>query len=460
MDKIKSNAGVGVSTSCSCDEKTFTVLLCYLYTTVDDPEGLKEWFEKTAASLNLTGRVLVANEGINANLASSEDGIAKLKELLEAHEILGGGKVDYKLDVVQQRPFPDLAVKLVKEIVATGGTMPFELLSEQNLGGAHLSPEEFHGVIDSHVNGKETGGKDLVVIDVRNRKEIEFGHFVNATNSNTKMFSEWAEHFALPRIDELKEKKVLMYCTGGVRCEKASAFLRSKGVADVSQLSGGIHRYLEKYGSKGHFVGSNFVFDSRGLQRPEGAAVIAKCYSCNAPEETMSSDRACAVCRDSIIICDGCRKNKLGVYFCSVHMDLAGKYSPFLETRTMSELEAEKAALEALVAPGGKYSTKSQRTRRKTLRKQIGRITNRMQQLESNTATVSQDPTMRARCRSCGKPSASLCKLLGVSTEGVQDLCDAHCWGFFQHKRRSEGYVDIYETQRKRAKADEKTESS
>ena len=386
----------------------FTVLLCYLYTTVEEPSALGTWFEGVASTLGLTGRVLVANEGINANLASKgSEGITKLKEQMEVHDILGGGKIDYKLDVVRQQPFPDLAVKIVKEIVATGGAMPFSLLSEHQLGGKHLSPEEFHRVIQDHTeSSQERKKEDLVVIDVRNRKEIEFGHFTGAINSNTKMFSEWADHFAAPRIEELKTKKVLMYCTGGVRCEKASAFLRSRGVEDVSQLSGGIHRYLEKYGSEGYFRGSNFVFDSRGLQKPDGAAVIAKCYSCGVLDETMSSDRVCAVCRDQIIVCDGCRQQKRGVYFCGVHADLEGIYSPFLETKSLEALSAEKSALEALCAPGGKYGTRENRCRRKTLRKQLGRLNERIEQLKAGSASVSEDPLMRARCRSSGRPSA------------------------------------------------------
>lgn len=128
------------------------------------------------------------------------------------------------------------------------------------------------------------------------------------------------------------------YCTGGVRCEKASAYLRSRGVTDVSQLSGGIHRYLEKYGSEGEFLGSNMVFDGRGLQRPPGAAVIARCYCCGTGNEQMSSDRVCAVCRDSVVVCDPCRVERASVYFCDVHAALEGTYFPFLEGFSRDEV--------------------------------------------------------------------------------------------------------------------------
>ena len=135
------------------------------------------------------------------------------------------------------------------------------------------------------------------------------------------MFSEWLEKFAEANLDTLRQSKVLMYCTGGVRCELASAYLKSRGCTDVSQLQGGIFRYLERYGSNGFFKGSNFVFDARGLQTPAGAVPTSKC-ECGTPSADLSSDRVCAVCRDAVIVCDGCRLQHLGVYFCSVHKTL------------------------------------------------------------------------------------------------------------------------------------------
>ena len=127
-------------------------------------------------------------------------------EAVEAHRLLGGGQIDFKVDASDVRPFPDLQVKQQDEIVATGGAMPLELLTEQGLGGVHLSPAEWHDVISAYQSPPQQqegrpqpaataqqGKKPLVLIDVRNRKEVEFGCFEGALDSDTKVFSEWAQ---------------------------------------------------------------------------------------------------------------------------------------------------------------------------------------------------------------------------------------------------------------------------
>ena len=198
-----------------------------------------------------------------------------------------------QLDTSEQRPFPDFAVKVVPEIVSTGHEIPVELLTEEALHGNHLSAEEFHEVLEGYLSPEsndENTTKPLVLLDVRNRKEIEFGKFQTAVSPDTKMFSEWPS-YARKNVDKMKRSKVLMYCTGGVRCEKASAYLKKLGVEDVSQLSGGIHRYIETYGADGYFKGSNFVFDSRGLQQPDGAETLSRCFNCHDKNEALSSDR-------------------------------------------------------------------------------------------------------------------------------------------------------------------------
>ena len=222
-----------------------TILLCYLYKQIDDTIQLQKWFQDHCSSDGITGRVLVSIEGINVNLAGSPGAIDRLCSDMDSHPVIGGGVIDYKLDDTDlNSPFPDLAVKLSKEVVATGGSMSFELLNKSGAGGGkHLSPSAFHAVLESYnragadnsntnISSSCEPVKPLVLVDVRNRKEIEFGTFEGAVSSDTKIFSEWTRLFALPRIEELKKKKVLMFCTGGVRCEKASAFLKHKvGVA-------------------------------------------------------------------------------------------------------------------------------------------------------------------------------------------------------------------------------------
>ena len=358
---------------------TYHVVLFYLYKEIDSPELLRKEFSLFCNADGVTGRLLLSKEGVNGNLGTtSEEKMEMLLQFIESHPILGGQNIDFKMDVSMQQPFPDLRIEVVKEIVATGNAMPVSLLTESNLGGKHLTPKEFHETLKSYFEDSATPNPDkkpLYLIDVRNRKEINFGHFKNSINSNTKMFSEWAVHFAQSRVEEMKDSKVLMYCTGGVRCEKASAYLRSLGVGDVSQLQGGIHRYLEEYGARGYFMGSNFVFDSRGLQKPEGASIVARCFHCNAPNEQLSSDRVCAVCRDSIVVCDACRVELKGNYYCDAHKELAGLYFYFLDDLfTFDELREQVKGLEQICQPGGAYFGNAYRNRRRSIRKQLGRI--------------------------------------------------------------------------------------
>jgi predicted sulfurtransferase len=344
----------------------WTTVLFYKYTEVGDVDALAEEIQTACQQCGMKGRALVADEGINANLGcEAADDMQRFVKTIKEHPVLGdhnGEAIDFKYDTVEGQPFPDTAVKKVKELVSTAGTMPVQLLTREGLGGNHLSPEDFHAAIAASQKG--TDQKEVVLLDVRNRKEFNIGHFEGAVDTNTKMFSEWGTHFAAKKAPELKDKKVLMYCTGGIRCEKASAYLRSLGVQDVSQLSGGIHRYLERYGSGGYFKGSNFVFDSRGVQRPEAkgcekgsegasedgtaaAVVLGKCSECTAPTEELSSDRVCAVCRDGVLVCDGCRSDARfsGVYYCSEHRGLQGSYFPFVHMFGVLELQRQRKAL-------------------------------------------------------------------------------------------------------------------
>ena len=217
---------------------------------LDDAErsGLLEFLNKTCASLNMRGRLLVSKQGLNGTMStpSREDMEAfKLELMAWAHPRDSGAhpfsSVDWKQSAVESKvsPFPDMLIKPVKELVASGG-MPYDVNAadtgigsdsndvEASGGGKHLSPLEFHETLAT------TDPEDLVIIDVRNRFEHAIGHFVDkkgqpAMDPNMRNFSQF-RHFvdALP-ADTLRGKKVLMYCTGGIRCETASCYVRSKG---------------------------------------------------------------------------------------------------------------------------------------------------------------------------------------------------------------------------------------
>ena len=237
------------------------VILFYKYVEVEDPLVLKKEQEQLCQRLGLVGRILISEEGINATLSSpSRANIDKYVAFLCTHAVFAMRDDDFKYSLYAHKepPFVGLIVKHVKEIVSTGGIVPRPDMTLSDEDRGYLTPEQFHAAMQQAMEDKD----GTVVLDVRAHKEFLVGHFENAIDPQVKTFSEYYA-FLQNRVDAMKEKKVLMYCTGGIRCEKASNFLRSQGVHDVHHLKGGIHKYLETYQDGGFFRGKNFVFDKR-----------------------------------------------------------------------------------------------------------------------------------------------------------------------------------------------------
>jgi predicted sulfurtransferase len=223
-----------------------------------------------------------------------------------------GTDIDFKTSSGHPDSFGDLKVVAVKEIVSLG--IPPEKLTASS-GGVHLTPREFHEKV------LRRDKSNTVVIDCRNGYESKVGFFEDAIKPETRCFSEWPEAVDM-LVDELqlKDKTVFMYCTGGIRCERGSAYLRSKGVENVFQLSGGIHRYLEQIDvSESLFKGKNFVFDERRMMGPPptdttnttvtdaaSTAVVGKCLACSAAWEHYSESNRCSKCRTLLLLCHGC----------------------------------------------------------------------------------------------------------------------------------------------------------
>jgi predicted sulfurtransferase len=261
----------------------------------DPKESVKTLYENQEHlckdELHLTGRILIAEEGINGTVAGKKRDIeAYIKRMKEYHFGRYFRSVDWKVSTVntfstneqdQNSPtflFPDLKICIVKEIVSTGGLVDVHDIPKET--GKHLSPEEFHCILEAHAT--KDAKPQIVLIDVRNTFEHNIGHFVHPETGEKAMDPQMTtfasfDKFCDQHKDELKDKQVLMYCTGGIRCEKASILLKRKGVENVSQLSGGIQRYLEKYGNDGYFKGLNFTFDKRVAMKPDGSAQCTNC---------------------------------------------------------------------------------------------------------------------------------------------------------------------------------------
>ena len=328
----------------------YKVVLFYKYTQLNPTVEVKRQ-TKIGRGLSLTGRILVAEEGINGTVASKivadKDCPCPLDEYIK---VMSNDPrfedVDWKVSLSDVEPFPDFVVKNQKTIISTGNYNIPPPNPATFPGGKHLKPEEFHNELKKALT---THKNDYVVLDVRNNQEHLIGNFQGSINPKTRFFSEWPQYVE-NNLKSFKDKKILMYCTGGIRCEKASAFLKSKGCSDVSQLKGGIHRYLEKYENDGggYWVGKNFVFDKRVTQPTSAASskiIVGKCFECKDPFDKIDGSTVCTVCRDHVLVCTKCKLECKNVYYCNNHLYLKGVYYYFIEQFSIQELQIQMKEL-------------------------------------------------------------------------------------------------------------------
>ncbi len=262
----------------------FKVALYYTYTSINNAEKFAESQKALCKKLNLLGRIIISHEGINGTCAGSEKEVDAYISLTEKEV----GSVDAKYSTSDRQPFTKLSIKVKDEIVM--------LKSPRSLGekGAYLSPEQFHEkMLAAH--------PQMVVIDVRNNYESAVGSFEGAVHANISHFREFPSYID-KQISSLKDKEVLLYCTGGIRCEKASAYMKACGVEQVYQLKGGICRYLEKY-PHGYFTGKNYVFDGRVCVG--NGSEVASCSLCLKPSSNYHNC-ANASCNAHVIMCSSC----------------------------------------------------------------------------------------------------------------------------------------------------------
>jgi UPF0176 protein len=238
----------------------FPVILFYKYVVIADPAGFAATQREFCSALGLKGRVLIATEGINGTLGGSRAAVEQYVASIRADERFAD--IEMKFSAGDAHTFPKLAVKVRPEIVTLGAGIP--LTPDQD---NHLSPADWKRTLEED--------PDAVVLDVRNRYESAAGKFAGAVACDIEHFRELPGY--VERLAELKDRKVLLYCTGGIRCEKASALFRRKGFGNVFQLHGGIAAYQEEFGNE-HWLGECFVFDQRMTVRVEEALVpIGRC---------------------------------------------------------------------------------------------------------------------------------------------------------------------------------------
>lgn len=279
----------------------FQVLLFYKYVAIEQPEALKASYFLLCEKYNLKGRTIIAEEGINGTLeGTTENTEAFAKELLLDSRF---SDMQIKRSISEGVSFPRLSVKVRNEIVGT--RFPKEVDPTKKTG-IYLKPEELREWYEQQ--------KDFVVVDMRNSYEFESGHFKNSIDPGMTASRELPEKIAAIK-EKAQDKPILTVCTGGVRCEKMSAYLLHQGFKDVYQLDGGMHSYMEKYPGK-DFLGTLFTFDDRLVMDFGGEReVIGKCKRCGAANEQYQNC-ANAECNMLFLICNDCMSSE-GPGFCS-----------------------------------------------------------------------------------------------------------------------------------------------
>ena len=227
---------------------THTVAALYQFSPFDDPAMLRQPLLDVCAAQGVKGTLLLAREGINGTIAGSADGITAVIEHIRS--LPGCTDLDVKYSAAAALPFQRLKVRLKKEIV----TLKVAGIDPARDVGRYVAPADWNALVDD---------PDTVVIDTRNAYEVDYGSFVGAENPETRSFGEFPDWWRA-NADRFAGKRIAMFCTGGIRCEKSTAFLRAEGVEDVAHLKGGILAYLEQVPeSDSRWNGSCFVFDER-----------------------------------------------------------------------------------------------------------------------------------------------------------------------------------------------------
>jgi UPF0176 protein len=230
----------------------FKVAAFYQFTALPDFRELREPLRAFCAGLGLKGSVLLASEGINGTLSGSEDGIAALVEELQHGELFGGrlDNLELKYSQADAMPFGRMKVRLKREIVTLGDGVA----DPTKQVGIYVEPSDWNALIAS---------PDTLVIDTRNAFEVAMGTFEGAIDPKIASFGQFRD-FVAQQLDRAKHRKIAMFCTGGIRCEKASALLLGQGFAEVYHLKGGILKYLEQMPeAESRWRGDCFVFDER-----------------------------------------------------------------------------------------------------------------------------------------------------------------------------------------------------
>ena len=271
----------------------------YRYFPIPDPKAFRDELYRSLTTLQVFGRIYVAHEGINAQVSVPESSFPAFRDYLESIDDLKQLRLNIAVDD-DGKSFWVLKIKVRDKIVADGITDPDFSMENR---GRYVSAEEFNRL---------TGDPETIVVDMRNHYEYEVGHFDHAIEIPSDTFRDQLP-MAADMLKDAREKNIIMYCTGGIRCEKASAYMLHRGFKNVFHLEGGIIHYanqIRENGLPSMFRGKNFVFDNRLGERIT-EEVIARCHQCGKPADTHVNciNEACHLL---FIQCEDCKKTYEG----------------------------------------------------------------------------------------------------------------------------------------------------
>ena len=268
----------------------------YKYSKISNTEELRNHLFLFWNSIDVLGRIYIAHEGINAQLSVPADNFEAFKTHLDTIDFLKHVRINIAIEH-DLLSFLKLKVKVRDKIVSDG--LNDDTFDSSDIG-IHVNASEFNTLIED---------ENTVVVDMRNHYESEIGHFKNAITPDVDTFRESLDLIEDDLKDYKETKKLVMYCTGGIRCEKASAYYKHKGFKNVYQLEGGIINYarqVENEAIENKFIGKNFVFDQRRAEKISDD-VIASCHQCGAPADVHVNCENDA-CHLLFIQCDSCKQ--------------------------------------------------------------------------------------------------------------------------------------------------------
>ena len=274
----------------------YTIILFYNYVTIENPEALMDRERAVCTVLDIKGRMIIATEGVNATLEGTTENIEKYIAHFKADKRFK--RVQFKKSVGDGASFPRLSIKVRDEIVTSHFGPAIDPTKDT---GTYLQPAELKRMYESN--------EDFEIIDMRSDFEYDGGHFKGSHASGMRVFKDLPN--VVDKFEKFKDKKVVTVCTGGIRCEKASAYLKHKGFKNVYQLHGGMHKYMEKYPGE-DFQGTLYTFDNRKVMEFGGdREIVGECMLCNEKTERYENCHY-PQCNHQFLCCDTCAEK--GVY--------------------------------------------------------------------------------------------------------------------------------------------------